>query len=351
MDRDTRTTPQRRTLATPFVCAVIAGAALLHSPTAAHARTEAPAGLEKTVSAGDASKGSQLTVRMITDRTRMTVADRLVVTFDVQAAPGASITLPQFSDTLGDFTVASSESLPAATGSAERQLRLVLEPFLNGSKTIPALTFKATKDGQTTSVMTEPLSIPVSDVLTLEKDQTPPIAPAKPPVDFDEPARARWPVILIGSLAGAGYVGAFGLAMLNARRRRASTDPVAAFGLTLSDADQRCTVGTSAASVESALFGIAAGLRRYLSLHVRIPAIGASAPELIDRVRRAEHLSNANRAAIERLVVELESARFAPGEATPDRARQLIAQAREVLAATSAPADAPTAPIGGEVAA
>lgn len=351
MNRTIHTTPQRRTLATPIVCAVIAGAALLHFPTPAHARTEAPAGLEKMVSAGDAAKGSLLKVRTTTDHTRMTVADRLMVTFDVQAAPGSSITLPQIGETLGDFTVASSEAIPAANGSAERQLRLVLEPFLNGSKAIPALTFKATRDGQTTSVMTEPLTIPVSDVLTLEKDQTPPIAPAKPPVDFDEPVRARWPVILIGSLAGAGYVGAFGLAMLNARRRRANTDPVAAFGLTLRDSDQRCEVGASAAAVQSALFGVASGLRRYLSLHVGIPAIGASAPELTDRVRRAEHLSNADRAAIERLIVELESARFAPGEATPDRARTLISQTREVLAATSTPAGTSASRAGGEVAA
>ena len=343
------------TLATPLVCATIAGAALVHSPTPAHARAEALPGIERTVSAGDTAKDSLLTVRMTADRTRMTVADRLILTFDVQAAPGASIALPQIGEKLGDFTVASSESPAASGGSANRQLRLVLEPFLNGSKAIPALTFKSTRDGQTTSVMTEPLSIPVSDVLTLEKDQTPPIAPAKPPIDFDEPARARWPIILIGSLAGAGYVGAFGLAMLNARRRRASTDPVAAFGLALRDADQRCSVGASAASVESALFAVASALRRYLSLHVRIPAIGASAPELIDRVRRAEHLSNTDRAAIERLIVELESARFAPGEATPDRALALIAQAREVLAATSAPAAPHPLPAvggtGGEVAA
>jgi hypothetical protein len=265
----------------------------------------------------------------------MSVADRLILTFDVEATPGAIITLPQIGGTLGDFTVASSEAFPSPDASAHRQLRVVLEPFLSGSKSIPALTFEATRDGRATSVMTEPMTIPVSDVLTLEKGETPPIARAKPPMDFDDPARARWPIILLGSLAGAGYVGAFGLAMLNARRRRAITDPAAAFRAVLDDAGLRCTPGADAASVESVLFAVAAGLRRYLAQHTFIAANGASAPELIDRVRRAEHLPNAHRAAIERLIVELESARFAPDEATSDRARTLIAEAREVLAATS----------------
>lgn len=322
--------------------AALAGAmAFFALAPVASVRVEPPsrdaAGIARTYAAGGTANAPSISVQLTADRARMTVADRLVVSISVDAEPGATVTMPEVGDKLGDFTVASSEVTPSTAGSTGSTLRLVLEPFLSGAKSVPALTFRAIKNGKLTTVSSEPISIPVTDVLTLKKGQAPPIAPAKPPIDLIEPAQRRWPAILLGGLAAGAYVSAFGIARLSARRRRGPTDPIAAFRGVLDQANARCTPDAGTPTTLTALESVAGGLRTYLQQHLFIPAIGSSAPELVDRLRNTAHLPSDARAPLSRLIVDLDASRFAPDGANPDRARTLIAHALRILEATSTP--------------
>lgn len=327
-----------------MACALGVGISALTAAAQSDAATAPVAGgVEQTFSGGGASGEPALRVRIALDRSLMTVADRLVLTVRAESDQGATITLPEIGETVGDFSVVSAEETSAttATGQPVKSLRVVLEPFLSGKKTIPPLTFKASageKNPKTTTLASTPLSVPVSDVLTLSKEEASnaPLAPAKPPLDFVESERGRWLAMTLGSVAGLGYLGAFGGAWLAARRRRIALDPVSLFRADIHAAREllRTQHENSAAA---AMGRIATGLRTYLTHHAMIPAIGASGPELARLVRDASSLDIPTRARTERLVLDLDAARFAPGLLSPEYTARMIDEAEALLSATLSP--------------
>lgn len=327
-----------------MTCALSTGIIALPAAAQSDAPTAAAVtGVEHTFSGGGAAGEPVLRVRIALDRSRLTVADRLVLTLRAESDQDATITLPDVAETLGDFTVVSAEASSAATPSGQpiKSLRIVLEPFLSGKKTIPPLTFKASlgkNSIKTTTIASTPLNVPVSDVLTLSKEEAanPPLAPAKAPMDLVDSERGHWLAITLGSVAGFGYLGAFGGAWLAARRRRIALDPVGLFRADIHAA--RELLRTQHENSAGAAMGrIAMGLRSYLTHQAMIPAIGASGPELARLVRDASSLDNATRARTERLVLDLDAARFAPGLQSPEYAARMVEEAEAVLAATLLP--------------
>jgi hypothetical protein len=301
----------------------------------------------QTYSAGGVNGAPKLQIRMTLDHTAMTVADRVVLRITALSEPTAQITLPEIGSTLGDFTVASSDQarVDAASEMAGIEFRVVLEPFLSGDKNIPPLKITANAAGKTTSITTDAFKVAVTDVLPVSNTQPaqqgpPALAPAKPPVELSEPVSApRWILPAVG-IAAAALIGSACVWFVAGRRKgKRKQDPVTAFRAVIDAARERVLPGIAAAEAggEAALDQLAAGLRVYLQDHLRIPAAGASSPELAAHIRRSPVISDGARSCIDRLLIQLDGIRFAPAAIDGSRAHQLVEDAATFLDLTSAP--------------
>lgn len=362
MSRSTARAPIRSPRRTPNQCIAAAAIVLLAAagcdrPSAAGSSGDAPAPLRQVASLGDpAHPDARITIAA--DRSALSVADRLVLTVRIESRTGFraewASPLPQPpTGQLGDFTVAAhTRSTPSATPGVTEDL-FVLEPFLDGPKSIPALTFRvvstwpssAGDSGTTTRPLsTEPITINVAALLTPEEAAKAELSPPLPPVEARLPSQpARAP---IGALIGGGAALAVGLGVLAwrvARRRPAAVDPARAAVSAL--ADVRATLeaaaadpfGPAAARVGSAASQIGSIVRAFLERGLSIAAIGATTPEL--RARLAASLPEESSRPLEQMLTDLEREAFSPGQPrVAPLLEQLAAAERFIREATTGPA-------------
>lgn len=361
MSRSTASAPIRSPRRTPNQCIAAAAIVLLAAagcdrPSAAGSSGDAPVPLRQVASLGDpAHPDARITIAA--DRSALSVADRLVLTVRIESRTGFRVEwaspLPQPpTGQLGDFTVAAhTRSTPSATPGVTEDL-FVLEPFLDGPKSIPALTFRvvstwpssAGDSGTTTRPLsTEPITINVAALLTPEEAAKAELSAPLPPVEARLPGRPAQPPIatLIGGAALVFGLGVF--AWRVARRRPAAVDPARAAVSAL--ADVRATLeaaaadpfGPAAARVGSAASQIGSIVRAFLERGLSIAAIGATTPEL--RARLAASLPEESSRPLEQMLTDLEREAFSPGQ--PRVAlllEQLAAAERFIREATTGPA-------------
>lgn len=322
----------------------------------ARAAGNAPAApISQVHTAGDAASPSGV-VRLSVDRAAMTVADRLRVTIRIESAPGAGRgefdpPLPQPpTGRLGEWTVASlaSRELPAESGRSAMEHLLVLEPFLEGSKTVPPLRVRFVGDSGVLEVSTEPVSVEVTSVLS-EQDRESgelPLSPAPESVALTLPRASKqrwsWPVIAGASAAGAA---AIGVAVVAGRRRRIqAVDPVADARARLSEIQRRLSAaaaepfGSAATGLGDAASGLASVARQYVEHALGVAAIGATVDELTARLtsepRLSQHVGEVQ--ALLATLVSLEREAFAPSQPRAAALAEHLAVVDRFVTATAA---------------
>jgi hypothetical protein len=281
---------------------------------------------DRHTGAGDATLDVQLTL----DRVEMTVAERLIATLTVSARPDASLTLPTFSNTLGDFTIVSSESKARIEGPLLRTtVRYVLEPFLAGDKQIPTMEIRALDGKRTLTLRTEPVSIKVGAVAGTGDTEKTPLEPARGPVALIAPKRndLRRPIWVGVVSALVGTVASMGVVALQRRRARRLALPINrvrreldALSLALGSSESREEAAGSAARLREAL-------ATFLHGHFGLPAPTSTAREL-DAALASSQLFQQDRDSLAALLEELDRARFGPGGVTAPVVRGLLERVR-----------------------
>ena len=163
-------------------------------------------GVSTTVS--DDSGGVDLSVE--TDATSLTTAERLRVRITVRRPMGAAVTLIEPDWGEGGWTLIETlDSAPGALpdGRVERSRTVLLEPFLDGSYEIPAVSVSWTREGAEGALSSQPLTVEVGSVLSGPEDGV--ISGPAPPATPDEPGGRSWATGLVaaGVLLGAGIIG------------------------------------------------------------------------------------------------------------------------------------------------
>jgi hypothetical protein len=214
----------RGTILGAWTLAVLPGlAGCADSTSAPHPGGASSAGIEKSVERGPV----RLIVR--TDKSQITIAERLELMIEAAAPEGIDIRMPEFGTELNEFQIRDFRDEPARVVSDGRLWRQTydLDIFLSGEYALPAITVQFTDrrgdepiEGE---LATEPFSITVASLLDGEFDPTK-FRDIKGPVELPaEPmsARAKW---LIAGAAAAVIAGAIGAWWLR-RRRRAAAPP------------------------------------------------------------------------------------------------------------------------------
>ena len=135
----------------------------------------------------------QLTLTQRLSKKEITIAEQLTLQLETAVPENTDVEFPRYSAGLGDFTLKDSRILPARmTGSGDsirvvHQATYLLEPYLSGTYTVPAMTVTyrdRNNDTQVKNILTEQLEIPVLSLLGQDadrveiKDIRPPLAMA-----------------------------------------------------------------------------------------------------------------------------------------------------------------------------
>lgn len=160
----TRMNPTKKPLLLALLMLGLAGFLMLGACQPATKKTDAPSGIRKTFKNGPA------TLDVTVDRAKITVADRLKLAITVSTPAGYETTLP---DTLPEqnekdknttfrLVEASAPSVEVGEDNRTRTRRAyVLEPFLAGTYTIPAMTVRFRKTGEAAETPDETLETAV----------------------------------------------------------------------------------------------------------------------------------------------------------------------------------------------
>lgn len=286
-----------------------------------------------------ASGGSTLELTTTVDRTDLTVADRLNLTFACTTRAAATIALPEIGAQLGDFTVASSAKTERLDPAGDRitTLAIVLEPFLSGDKSVPVLTFQATDGGRTLTLKTEPFTAHITAIADAKADARTPLEPAKSPVDLSIPAASRH-IALYTTIAGVtvAIAAAFGFAAFaSSRRQKQEADP--AFRARRELEAVRTLLAQSSTRADASVAGerLFRAFATYLAHALHIPADTQPFAAIAAAVSTSSQLSADHRNDLSALLAELERTRFAPDAASVPAVQSLLDRAGMFINQTS----------------
>lgn len=159
-----------------------------------------------------------ITLNLKTSKKDISIAEQIEVILEAAVPENIEVEFPAYSASLGDFTLKDTLILPARmTGSGDavrvvRQTSYLLEPYLAGMYTIPAMTvtFREKSDtGEVIQLMTEEMVVDVKSLLPPDADRAA-IKDIKPPLAL-EPDRVRQflmmgLILLLASLVIAGFI-------------------------------------------------------------------------------------------------------------------------------------------------
>ena len=123
------------------------------------------------------------------NKKEITIAEQLELVLETAVPENMAVEFPTYSASLGDFTLKDTRALPARmTGSGDdlrvlHRIAYILEPYLSGTYTIPAMTvtYSDKENGAAVSkLVTREIQVPVRSLLPPDTDQVA-IKDIKPP--------------------------------------------------------------------------------------------------------------------------------------------------------------------------
>ena len=131
----------------------------------------------------------EATLRLKASADTITVADRIQIVLEAEAAEGVEVTFPEQSEKLGEFTVVEGRTTAPELAAGNRTIVrrvLTLEPFLPGDYEVPPLEVRFGTDAV---VRTEAVPVKVASVLP-DSGEQPELKEIAPPVEL--PGFSPW---------------------------------------------------------------------------------------------------------------------------------------------------------------
>lgn len=273
--------------------------------------------------------------------TELTTAERVTVAVEVRSQNGWRAQAPDVAGALpANWTMIEQRAEPAATsadGSRTQRWTWTVEPFLDGTFSLGALTISAappSEEEAPVALTTQPVEINVRAVLTAEEAEP---AGIKSVVEPPPPDRT-W--LWVG--AGAAAVVLTGVAWwLIARARRAKpVAPVtrAAHELAFERLDELLRAGLIERGQFKELYtGASMILRGYIEDRFHLHAPRRTTEEFLAESRVSLALSGDDIAALERFFRACDEVKYAAAEATRTQAEAIVGAVREFVERTRSP--------------
>jgi hypothetical protein len=162
------------------------------------------------------------TVHVRLDKTKITIADTVLLQFEATLGPGYKVQMPKVDQALEDFGIVDWDNLGDKLDDQNNVVTTCqyrLEPLLSGQYEIPAFTFvfHDVNDPNTPHELTSaPIAVEVTSLLGDQRAKLV-IEDIEGVVEMPRPVRAWW----LAAVAGLGLVAAAGAGFVLWRRRRA----------------------------------------------------------------------------------------------------------------------------------
>ncbi|MDX1775240.1 MAG: hypothetical protein R3297_01520 [Desulfobulbales bacterium] len=282
-----------------------------------------------------------------TSKKELTVAEELAVVLETAVPENVEVKFPEFSASLGDFTLKESLiATPRLTGSGDtirvvHRVRYIVEPYLSGTYSIPALTvsYLEAKKGRTiTEITTEEIQVPVLSLMGGDagpvgiKDIRPPLSL---PPDRILQFMVVGLVIILAALAAAGF--------LYWKKTAAASEPadsalrpeeIALQELTLLLKEDLLNKG----EIKSFHLRISNILRRYIENRFALQAPERTTEEFLTELSLAESAENtllgSHKSLLTDFLTQCDLVKFAKHEPTKAESEKTIIICREFIEKT-----------------
>ncbi len=281
-------------------------------------------------------QGLDVRATVAISRSDLSVADRAVLSIEVDAPSSARVLLPDISEFPG-FVIVSTEDSASLSADGSRTVtrrRTTLDPFLPGDKAIPEIAIEvrgtsgdtASHGGRApraplVSLRSMPIPVRVRGIAPAGTDAQTPLRP--PPILLPATADAGRSAALLG-VATAVTVGAVGVGSVLAVRRLRARRTVAPSDVARS-ALQRLIERRSAAidpcPPEEAIAEVGRVLRRWCADELLSTSPGATVQEIIPRLLTSDRLLERERAEGVAILTEIDRSIYAPTVAADQAGR------------------------------
>lgn len=304
--------------------------------------------VERSAGAGDSIehtvRAGPVVVAVRAEPARLTIAERVTLSFTMRSDAGTTITWPEVPEEFGGFTVARRETPPAtmsADGGIVERRTFLLEPFLAGEYEVPSLTV-AYRDaaGVAGEIATPMVKIAVASVLG---EAEPDVAPARGEVAAERTVWWPWVGACVAAVAAGGTAYAFVLLRRRSLAVPAHESPETRLG----------EIAREGGGV-AALARIAPLVRAVLAVRA-IPGAATMTTEQLAVNEAVRALPPLDETALRRALAESDAARFGGIEADDARVRaaagEALAAVRIVVARSEAASPRETTLTGSDAAA
>lgn len=333
------------------VCLALGGCGESRPASTTQPATEA---VVRTAEAGH----TRLTVQL--ERGRVGIAEPVHLWVEVEAPPGAAVTMPAFDRTLGDFEVWNTRQDPpvlagnvtrwrqectiAALESGRRSIPPIRVQKDDGRITVTATTQPASQPGvesattqpaePDTLLATEPITVEVTPLLAADHDPRQ-YRDIKGPVDV--PTERRW-VWLAWSGAAAVALLIAALALVLYRRRQSaktakpiSPDAWAFEQLRLLEMERLVQQGL----LSEFYFRLSGIVREYIERRFGLMAPERTTDEFLQEVRESEVLSGSHKNLLREFLQAADLVKFARYEPSDEEIDRALGTARDFVEQTS----------------
>lgn len=327
------------------------------------AATKAPGESENEPTEKVVQRGPvKLTVR--TDKSRISIAEKLRLTVELEALDGIDVDMPSYGETLNEFEVmdirersavpvmmsgeprkvGAGEPAAGDTGlraSGRRWVReYVLESFLSGELEVPAVSvpFEDRRDPAEVvrgEIASEPFTIQVTSLLDGEFDPTQ-FRDIKGTVELPLDRRRTWLWWSLGILATAAAILLLAGLLRRRRRRAAMPKPLlphewAFFAFQRLEEDQLVERGR----VQEFYFRLSGIVREYIERRFGLMAPERTTPEFLAEVRSDSSLSGEHKTLLGQFLQAADMVKFARYEPAPTEVQTALGTARAFVDQTT----------------
>ena len=278
------------------------------------------------------------TVHVRLDRTKLSIAETVLLQFEATLEPGYKIEMPKVDRVLENFGIVDWDNLGErldAKNNVVTTYQYKLEPFLSGNYEIPAFTFEfhdANDSGTKHELASEPIAVEVTSLLGDDRAKLV-IEDIEGVVEMPRPARRWW----LWSLAvlGVAAVPAGWLLLRNRRARQVvrifkSAHEIAYLRLRALVASNLIDQGKIKEFYEQ-ISGI---LRHYIEDRFDLHAPERTTEEFLAELRFAKVLGASDKQALEEFLTHCDLVKFAKHEPTTEQIQRTFDLVKDFIERT-----------------
>ena len=285
------------------------------------------------------------TVHVRLDKTKMSIADTVLLQFEATLPPGYKIEMPKVDKVLENFGIVDWDNLGEkldAKNSIVTTCQYRLEPFLSGTYEIPAFTFQfhdANDPGTKHELASEPIAVEVTSLLGDQRANLV-IEDIEDVVEMPDEASGRW----LWALAALG-VAAVPAGWFLLRGRRAKRDMGAYVPAhEIAYANLQALVArklVEQGKIKEFYERISGILRHYIEDRFNLHAPDRTTEEFLVELQTTDVLSAPDKEVLKEFLTHCDLVKFARLRPEPTELAAAVEACRSFITRTAGPAEAP----------